>query len=142
MNRIVYAGCFALLLAGCTAPLKTDQKLVALMPESVARKVLESHLGTEWTNAPYIEKTGDCVAGFAPGFMKVERVPIAFTDIKGINYNPTLGKIYIVTARTQTGPFDTCIQKIGFRVSEGEAAEVSNALKSLGACTSADRLQC
>jgi hypothetical protein len=142
MMRIILTACLTTLLAGCAAPLQSDPKLVALLPEGAAKKILQTHLGAEWSNAPYIEKSGNCVSGFAPGFMKVERVPIAFSDIKGLNFNPTLGKLYVIAERPESKLLWTCLRQIGFKLNEDDAREVSAALKSLGACTARDRLQC
>ena len=59
--RSVLAVSFAVLINGCAAPIPVDSKLVRLLPESAAKKILVARLGAEWTNDPYIEKSGSCV---------------------------------------------------------------------------------
>jgi hypothetical protein len=120
----------SLLGAGCATQLTADKQLAALMPESSAKKVLERQLGAEWTNAPYIEQRGNCSS---PVF--ATKVQISLRDIKGITYNPTLGKLFLMTERAKTKFFYTCIHSIGFNLDEAAATEVTTALTALGACT-------
>ena len=74
--------------------------------------------------------------------MTVVKERISFRDIKGMTYNPTLGKLIVFSEWSEITDFTTCMHSIGFKLDEDSATEVTAALKSLGACTSQDHIAC
>lgn len=123
------------LLAGCAAPVPIDTHLAQLMPDSIARGVIEKRLGTEWANAPFVEKRGSCTSAFLGNSFSWEKESISFTDINIIRYNQSAGKLLVMTEPVISKPFYSCIHMKGFEMDKDVAKEVATALKALGACT-------
>ncbi len=129
----------ALLLASCATRPLTDRATVDMLPKSIAKDIVVKHLGKEWANAPYVARSG------CPG--KDGDVPIAYSDIKGMTYNATLGRLFIMSDATIVKPGiplinDVCSHRISFAVNAASVTEVSTALKALGACTSSQSFAC
>ncbi|TRZ64890.1 MAG: hypothetical protein D4S02_10060 [Rhodocyclaceae bacterium] len=135
--QVLASTAVAALLLGCASTVQINDKTAKLLPEPAALAVLEKYVGVEWTKSPYIEKWGNCVP-------KETRVSIIFADIKGLTYNPTLGKLFILQERPVANGFfgASCIQQVGFSMDKDAAVHVSTALRSLGACTHPKSFAC
>jgi hypothetical protein len=75
----------------------------------------------------------------------LRRESIAFEDIKGIMYSPTLKQIGILKEVGTVGVFGigSCFERIIFSMDSASAAEeTTTALRSLGACSSPKSFAC
>ena len=125
-SNVILALAFSL-LAGCAHNLKVDDNVVKMIPESAAKSVLKKHLG-DWAERPYIDKSCNLVF--------IEKVPIRWEEITVMTYNPTLKKLYVMQKPPLIVPLiATCTYRKSFELSEDDAEQVSNALRSLGACS-------
>jgi hypothetical protein len=127
-NAISFLLIGVLILSGCANAVKVDKKVVEVLPDAIAQKIINNKLGTVWANAPYIMKSGVC--SIIP-----TQIPISIKDINKINYNPTLGNLYVQTEETVSTFMYTCFHSKSFSLNENDAHEVTVALKALGACT-------
>lgn len=122
-RQLLILAVVGLFIAACAAPIPVDKRIVALMPEAVAKNTLERLLGPDWVRAPYVDKWGTCLP---------ERVPISFRDIKQTAYNPTLGKLFIHASSVYLVVY-VCNETVSFSLNERDAEEATTALRSLGA---------
>lgn len=122
-SRLLIIGVVGIFLAACAAQVPVDMRVVALMPESVAKSNLERLLGPDWVRAPYVNKSGMC---------SPERVPISFRDIKQVVYNPTVGKLFIHRNTVYLVVYG-CNETVSFSLNETDAKEATTALRALGA---------
>jgi hypothetical protein len=118
-----------LFLTGCASVVKVDKQVVEVMPDSVARGIIEKKLGSTWANAPTVMKSGTC------SIIPTE-IPIIIRNINLIKYNPTVGRLFIHTNEMEARFLYTCKYGTSFPLNEVDAIEVTAALRALGACTS------
>lgn len=124
-----------ILVSACASRVESDKKIVSLLPESAAKKIIEDKIGMEWLKNPYIEKSWSCTGG--------KKEYISLKDIKGLTFNPLVGRLFVFKEKSEVGgPFRTCNQWISFPLDKVSATEVTTALKSLGACTHPQSFAC
>lgn len=129
MIKQILIAAVSIILPGCIATVPIDTQFAEIMPTAVAHQILERRLGRDWATDPYVVKVGSC------GTSK-ERVRVKFNEIKKIRYNSTLSILFIHRDLPILTLFYGCLQVMEFhRMDKSDAAEVTTALRALGACT-------
>ncbi len=110
-------------LGGCPQSVPVDVDRASLMPESVARRVVERRLGVGWLERPYLDR----LACFRTG---VRYVPME--EIRGALYIETETAFYITNYYEITLDCDAAALRVA-NMTMGDARELTTALVSLGA---------
>lgn len=121
-GKVALAAAMAL-LAGCYHQVAINISQAELMPDSIARRVVERHLGPGWLDRPYL----DLLACFRTGVRYV-----AVSEIRSVFYKPDESAAYL--ANWVEANLDCELASLRVRnVSEQETRELAAALVSLGA---------
>jgi hypothetical protein len=113
----------ALFLAACPQQVPVDLGRAELMPESVARRVVERYLTSNWLDRPYL----DLLACFRTGVQYV-----SMGEIRGAWYVAEERAYYISNFSEIVLGCDNASLRVR-NVSQEEARELTAALVSLGA---------
>jgi hypothetical protein len=137
--RVTLICCSIAGLTGCySASVNVNQ--AELMPESVARAVVAKYAGADWAEHPYLTSG-------SPACDNAKKLPIAFGDIKRVDYDD---RRVIITNSTFAGETYAIIPLVNmlmvtsillcstghynvYDISEKEAGELATAITSLGA---------
>lgn len=111
------------LLAGCYHQVAIDVGRAELMPDSVARTVVEQRLGRAWLENPYL----DLLACFRSG---VHRLPLR--EVRAVYYVPDERTAYLANWTEVNMDCENASLRVR-NISEQEARELAAALVSLGA---------
>ena len=115
-----------LLLSGCTTAHVIDTQRARLMPESIAKQVVEKNIGREWLKQPYLWKEALCGG---------DRLNITLDKIDSARYFASQEQLVLVASRNQIPGL--CTHRINIKVSSVDVArETISALHSLGATAS------